>query len=135
MTVTTAISALSFSPDGEGVVAFSESGMMIRWWSYSSGSMWWEKLSKNLVHVQCTKLIFVPPWEGFSPNANRSSIMASEFGKDGEANPKENTNASNELDRFKQLLHNIDLSYRIEWVGQRKIKLTQHGRDLGTFQL
>ncbi|XP_019224638.1 PREDICTED: uncharacterized protein LOC109206281 isoform X2 [Nicotiana attenuata] len=135
MTVTTAISALSFSPDGEGVVAFSETGMMIRWWSYSSGSVWWEKLSKNLVHVQCTKLIFVPPWEGFSPNANRSSIMASVFGKDGEANPKENTNASNELDRFKQLLHNIDLSYRIEWVGQRKIKLTQHGRDLCTFQL
>lgn len=135
MTVTTAISALSFSPDGEGLVAFSETGLMIRWWSYSSGSVWWEKLNKNLVPVQCTKLIFVPPWEGFSPNANRSSIMASVFSKGGDANSQENTNASNEMDRFKQLLHNIDLSYRIEWVGQRKIKLTQHGRDLGTFQL
>ncbi|KAJ8526965.1 hypothetical protein K7X08_029442 [Anisodus acutangulus] len=135
MTVTTAISALSFSPDGEGLVAFSETGLMIRWWSYSLGSAWWEKLNKNLVPVQCTKLIFVPPWEGFSPNANRSSIMASVFCKDGDANSQEKTNASNEMDRFKHLLHNIDLSYRIEWVGQRKIKLIQHGRDLGTFQL
>ncbi|CAN4077648.1 unnamed protein product [Withania somnifera] len=135
MTVTTAISSLSFSPDGEGLVAFSETGLMIRWWSYSLGSVWWEKLNKNLVPVQCTKLIFVSPWEGFSPNANRSSIMASVFSKDGDPNSQENTNASNEMDRFKQLLHNIDLSYRIEWVGQRKIRLTQHGRDLGTFQL
>ncbi|KAK4365429.1 hypothetical protein RND71_016787 [Anisodus tanguticus] len=89
MTVTTAISALSFSPDGEG----------------------------------------------FSANANRSSIMASVFSKGGDAKSQEKTNASNEMDRFKQLLHNIDLSYRIELVGQRKIKLIQHGRDLGTFQL
>ncbi|KAJ1405973.1 WD40/YVTN repeat-like-containing domain superfamily [Sesbania bispinosa] len=72
--LTTAISALSFSPDGEGLVAFSEHGLMIRWWSL--GSFWWEKLSRNFVPVQCTKLIFVPPWEGFSPNSSRSSIMA-----------------------------------------------------------
>ncbi|XP_049362468.1 uncharacterized protein LOC125827154 isoform X1 [Solanum verrucosum] len=135
MTVTTVISALSFSPDGEGLVAFSETGLMIRWWSYSLGSVWWEKLNRNLVPVQCMKLIFVPPWEGFSPNASRSSLMESVFSKDGDANSQENTNASNEIDRFKQLLHNIDLSYRLEWVGQKKIKLTQHGRDLGTFQL
>ncbi|XP_055821617.1 uncharacterized protein LOC129890105 isoform X2 [Solanum dulcamara] len=135
MNVTTVISALSFSPDGEGLVAFSETGLMIRWWSYSVGSVWWEKLNKNLVPVQCMKLIFVPPWEGFSPNANRSSIMESVFSKDGDANSQENTNVSNEMDRFKQLLHNIDLSYRIEWVGHRKIKLTHHGRDLGNFQL
>ncbi|XP_020271363.1 WD repeat-containing protein 7 isoform X2 [Asparagus officinalis] len=74
----TAISALSFSPDGEGLVAFSENGLMIRWWSLGIG--WWEKLSRNLVPVQCTKLIFVPPWEGFSPNSSRSSIMAGIFG-------------------------------------------------------
>jgi len=48
---------------------------MIRWWSL--GSFWYEKLSRNFVPVQCTKLIFVPPWEGFSPNSSRSSIMAS----------------------------------------------------------
>ncbi|XP_027916388.1 uncharacterized protein LOC114175787 isoform X2 [Vigna unguiculata] len=72
--LTTAISALSFSPDGEGLVAFSEHGLLIRWWSL--GSFWWEKLSRNFVPVQCTKLIFVPPWEGFSPNSSRSSIMA-----------------------------------------------------------
>lgn len=57
---------------------------MIRWWSL--GSVWWEKLSRNLVPVQCTKLIFVPPWEGFSPNSTRSSIMASIMGYDGQSN-------------------------------------------------
>lgn len=51
---------------------------MIRWWSL--GSVWWEKLSRSLVPVQCTKLIFVPPWEGFSPNTARSSIMANIMG-------------------------------------------------------
>ncbi|GKD37135.1 hypothetical protein Tco_1257342, partial [Tanacetum coccineum] len=69
----TAISALSFSPDGEGLIAFSEHGLIIRWWSL--GSMWWEKLSRNLVHVQCTKLIFVPPWQGFSPTSTRSVLQ------------------------------------------------------------
>lgn len=59
----------------QGVVAFSEHGLMIRWWSV--GSVWWEKLSRNFVPVQCTKVIFVPPWEGFSPNSSRLSIMAS----------------------------------------------------------
>lgn len=59
----------------QGVVAFSEHGLMIRWWSL--GSVWWEKLSRNFVPVQCTKVIFVPPWEGFSPNSSRLSIMAS----------------------------------------------------------
>ncbi|KAF8380163.1 hypothetical protein HHK36_027646 [Tetracentron sinense] len=83
MMVTTAISALSFSPDGEGLVAFSEHGLMIRWWSL--GSAWWEKLSRNFVPVQCTKLIFVPPWEEFSPNSFRSSIMASIMGHDRQA--------------------------------------------------
>lgn len=59
----------------QGVLAFSEHGLMIRWWSL--GSVWWEKLSRNFVPVQCTKVIFVPPWEGFSPNSSRLSIMAS----------------------------------------------------------
>lgn len=57
---------------------------MIRWWSL--GSVWWEKLSRNLVPVQCSKLIFVPPWEGFSPNSTRSSIMASVLRDDGQTN-------------------------------------------------
>nr|GEU45238.1 hypothetical protein [Tanacetum cinerariifolium] len=67
------ISALSFSPDGEH-------GLIIRWWSL--GSMWWEKLSRNLVPVQCTELIFIPPWEGFSPTSTRSSVMASVMGNE-----------------------------------------------------
>ncbi|GAA0149740.1 hypothetical protein LIER_08845 [Lithospermum erythrorhizon] len=81
---TTAISALAFSPDGEGLVAFSETGLMIRWWSL--GSVWWDKLSRNLTAVQCTKLIFVPPWEGFSSNPFRSSIMATVTDSAGEIN-------------------------------------------------
>lgn len=59
---------------------------MIRWWSYSLGSVWWEKLNRNLVPVQCMKLIFVPPWEGFLPNASRSSLIESVFSKEGDAN-------------------------------------------------
>jgi len=58
----------------QGLVAFSENGLVIRWWSL--GSAWWEKLSRNFVPVQCTKLILVPPWEGISPNSSRASIMA-----------------------------------------------------------
>lgn len=68
----------------QGLVAFSENGLMIRWWSL--GSVWWEKLSRNPVPVQCTKLIFVPPWDGFSPNSTRSSIMASALDNDRQAN-------------------------------------------------
>ncbi|KAI8546278.1 hypothetical protein RHMOL_Rhmol07G0104800 [Rhododendron molle] len=131
--VITSISALSFSPDGEGLLAFSEHGLMIRWWSLGSG--WWEKLSRNLVPVQCTKLIFVPPWEGFSPNSTRSSIMASIMGDDRHANAKENAASSSDVDRLKLLLHNLDLSYRLEWVGERKVLLVRHGHELGTFQL
>nr|GMC98056.1 WD repeat-containing protein 7 [Ipomoea batatas] len=133
MAVNTAISALSFSPDGEGLLAFSENGLMIRWWSL--GSVWWEKLSRNLVPVQCTKLIFVPPWEGFSPNSSRISIMAPALSKDGQSASKASSKASTEMDRLKLLLHNLDLSYRLEWVGERNVKLTQHGRELGVFQL
>lgn len=68
----------------QGLVAFSMHGLMIRWWSL--GSAWWEKLSRNLAHVQCTKLIFVPPWEGMSPNSSRTSIMASVLGHDVQGN-------------------------------------------------
>lgn len=132
--VTTAISALSFAVDGEGLVAFSENGLMIRWWSL--GSVWWEKLSRNLTPVQYTKLIYVPPWEGFSPNSTRSSIiMASVMSNDGQANSQENKKASSEIDTLRLLIHHLDLSYRLDWVGERKVKLTQHGCDLGIFQL
>lgn len=129
----TAISALSFSPDGEGLVAFSENGLMIRWWSL--GSVWWEKLSRNLVPVQCSKLIFVPPWEGFSPNSTRSSIMASVLRDDGQTNSPGGNKALAEMDRLKLLVQNLDLSYRLQWIGERTVKLLQHSNDLGTFQL
>ncbi|RDX80160.1 WD repeat-containing protein 7, partial [Mucuna pruriens] len=131
--LTTAISALSFSQDGEGLVAFSEHGLLIRWWSL--GSFWWEKLSRNFVPVQCTKLIFVPPWEGFSPNSSRSSIMANILETDRQLNFQDNARDSNHGDSLKQLLHNLDLSYRLEWVEGRKLLLTRHGHELGTFQL
>ncbi|KAL1364345.1 hypothetical protein HN51_012545 [Arachis hypogaea] len=131
--LTAAISALSFSPDGEGLVAFSEHGLMIRWWSL--GSVWWEKLSRNFIPVQCTKLIFVPPWEGFSPNSSRSSIIANILENDRKLSVLDNARDSNHGDSMKQLLHNLDLTYRLEWVGDRKILLTRHGQELGTFQL
>ncbi|KAA8522455.1 hypothetical protein F0562_013184 [Nyssa sinensis] len=115
----------TFHHDGEGLVAFSEHGLMIRWWSL--GSVWWERLSRNLVPVQCTKLIFVPPWEGFSPNSTRSSIMASIMGHDRHTNSQENTRDLSDMDRVKMLIHNLDLSYRLEWIGERKVLLTTHG--------
>ncbi|XP_065858369.1 uncharacterized protein [Euphorbia lathyris] len=131
--VTTVISALSFSPDGEGLVAFSEHGLMMRWWSLES--VWWEKLSRNLAPVPCTKLILVPPWEGFSPNSSRSSVMASIMGPDRPTNLQENARGSSCPDNLKTLLQNLDLSYRLEWVGDRKVLLSSHGMELGTFPL
>lgn len=79
-------SFLNFIFELQGLVAFSEHGLMIRWWSLGSG--WWEKLSRNYVPVQCTKLIFIPPWEGFSPKTARTSVMASIMGSDGLPSPK-----------------------------------------------
>ncbi|KAI3959515.1 hypothetical protein MKW92_016669 [Papaver armeniacum] len=131
--VTTGISALSFSPDGEGLVAFSEHGLMIRWWSLESG--WWEKLSRSLVPIQCTKLIFVPPWEGFSPNSSRSSVMASIIGHDRKVSSPDNSRGSSDVDNLNSVLHSLDLSYRIEWVEERKLILMHHGHELGSFQL
>lgn len=131
--VMTAISALSFSPDGEGLVAFSEHGLMIRWWSLGSG--WWDKLSRNLVPVQCTKLIYVPPWEGFSPNSSRASIMESISRHDSQANTEEKPKVSSGATSPRLLVYNLDLSYHLEWAGQKKVVLTRHGHELGTFQL
>ncbi|KAK1286323.1 hypothetical protein QJS10_CPB20g02153 [Acorus calamus] len=131
--ITTAISALCFSLDGEGLVAFSENGFMIRWWSL--GTAWWEKLSRTATPVQCTKLIFVPPWEGFSPNSSRSSIMASIIGDGSQMKSKERSGGLSDVDHLKLLLHNLDLSYRLEWDGERKVKLLWHGQKLGVFQL
>ncbi|KAK8486860.1 hypothetical protein V6N13_026534 [Hibiscus sabdariffa] len=132
MSVTTVISALSFSPDGEGLVAFSEHGLMIRWWSL--GTVWWEKLSRNLVPVQCTKVIFVPPGEGFSPKTLRSSIMGSVLGHSTDTNSPENA-AKSYSDGLKLLIHNLDLSYRLQWVGKRKVLLTRNGLEIGNFPL
>ncbi|XP_008452001.2 uncharacterized protein LOC103493139 isoform X1 [Cucumis melo] len=134
MALRISISALSFSPDGEGVVAFSEHGLMIRWWSV--GSVWWEKLSRNFVPVQCTKVIFVPPWEGFSPNSSRLSIMASATERHTQAvDVQDNVRALSHADILKILIHSLDLSYRLEWIDERKVKLTRHGNELGTFQI
>ncbi|AQL03669.1 Transducin/WD40 repeat-like superfamily protein [Zea mays] len=128
-TTTILISVLSFSPDGEGLVAFSENGLMIRWWSL--GSAWWERLSRSLTPIQCTKLIYVPPWEGFSPNSARLSIISSIL----DDKPGRSEKELGEADNLKLLLHNLDLSYRLHWIGGKTIKLTRHGQDLGTFQL
>ncbi|KAL4333613.1 hypothetical protein GQ457_07G008100 [Hibiscus cannabinus] len=132
MSVTTVISALSFSPDGEGLVAFSEHGLMIRWWSL--GTVWWEKLSRNFVPVQCTKVIFIPPGEGFSPKTLRSSIMGSVLGHSTDTNSPESA-AKSYSDGLKLLIHNLDLSYRLQWVGKRKVLLTRNGLEIGNFPL
>ncbi|WOL09312.1 hypothetical protein Cni_G18065 [Canna indica] len=129
--ITRVISALTFSPDGEGLVAFSENGLMIRWWSL--GSAWWEKLSRSLVPVQCTKLIFIPP-EGFSPNSSRSSMIGSIIGHDKQ-NPQDKIQELDDADLLMLSAHSLDLSYRLQWVGGRKVSLTHHGQELGTFQL
>lgn len=126
------ISVLSFSPDGEGLVAFSENGLMIRWWSF--GSAWWERLTRNLAPIQCTKLIYVPPWEGFSPNSGRLSIISSILGHGKHGSSEKKTKELDEADNLKLLLHNLDLSYRLHWVGRKTIKLTRHGQELGIFQ-
>lgn len=39
------------------------------------------------------------------------------------------------MDRLRQLIHNLDLSYRLEWVNERKVLLERNGHELGTFQL
>ncbi|RCV21759.1 hypothetical protein SETIT_4G163400v2 [Setaria italica] len=127
------ISSLSFSPDGEGLVAFSENGLMIRWWSLGTG--WWERLSRSLTPIQCTKLIYVPPWEGFSPNSARLSIISSILGHDKHGSSEKTKKELDEADNLKLLLHNLDLSYRLYWVGGKTIKLTRHIQELGTFQL
>uniref|UniRef100_A0A0D9WQN8 Uncharacterized protein n=1 Tax=Leersia perrieri TaxID=77586 RepID=A0A0D9WQN8_9ORYZ len=131
-TATILITALSFSPDGEGLVAFSENGLMIRWWSL--GNAWWERLSRSLTPIQCAKLIYVPPWEGFSPNSARLSIISSILGHDKHPNSETKVRELDEADNLKLLLHNLDLSYRLQWVGGKTIKLTRHGQELGTQQ-
>ncbi|KAK4389240.1 hypothetical protein Sango_2261000 [Sesamum angolense] len=68
---------------------------------------------------------------GFSPNSTRSSIMASVLRDDGRGNSPRDNKALSETDRLKLLIHNLDLSYRLEWVGARKIKLLQHSHELG----
>ncbi|KAF9602575.1 hypothetical protein IFM89_029874 [Coptis chinensis] len=121
ITVTPAISALCFSPDGEVVV--------------TGICMVGETKLKNLVPVQCTKLIFVPPWEGFSPKYSRASIMESITGRDKQVNSEENSKGSSDINSPRLLIYNLDLSYHLEWVGERKVSLTRRGYELGTFQL
>ncbi|GAB2273839.1 hypothetical protein Dimus_008611 [Dionaea muscipula] len=131
-TVTTAISVLSFSPDGEGLVAFSEHGLIIRWWSL--GSAWWEKLSRNLVPVQCTKLIFVPPWEGFLPNSSRASVMAKITGNANTDAKEDTAGLMNDAGNVNTLIHNLDLSYGLEWIAEHQVLLTRQGHTIGSFQ-
>lgn len=46
-----------------------------------------------------------------------------------------NKKGSSEMDKLKVLVQSLDLSYGLEWVGERKVKLSQHSHDLGIFQL
>ncbi|KAH9308951.1 hypothetical protein KI387_036862, partial [Taxus chinensis] len=107
------ISALSFSLDGEGLVAFSQLGLMIRWWSL--GGAWWEKLTRSAVPVQCTKLILVPPWAGFSPNSSRASIMGSILGCNSPDESENHERGMPDEGWTASKAHNFDLSYRLQW--------------------
>lgn len=48
---------------------------------------------------------------------------------------QEDARGSGHMDSMKLLIHNLDLSYRLEWVSERKVLLTRHGQELGTFPL
>lgn len=131
MSTTGGISALIFSPDGEGLVAFSHHGLMIRWWSLEAA--WWEKLSRNTVPVQCTKLILVPPSEDISPKSSRANTTANNKG----CTTDETHNHERGMPdgHTKNTTQKIELSYRLEWKPGKKVVLLQHGKEFGTFQL
>ncbi|KAJ6714412.1 hypothetical protein OIU85_025966 [Salix viminalis] len=58
-------------------------------------------------------------------------ISALSFAPDGEEKARDSTYA----DSLKLLIHNLDLSYQLQWVGKRKVLLSRHGLELGTFPL
>ncbi|KAJ7567333.1 hypothetical protein O6H91_02G142800 [Diphasiastrum complanatum] len=120
------ISALSFSPDGEGLT--------MRWWSL--GAAWWEKLSRALVPVQCTKMILVPPSAGFSPKSSHASIISTLENNNHavQENDKEGTTAPEHL-LERPFSENMDLSYRLEWRYGRTVALLHHGEELFSVQL
>ncbi|CAM6033085.1 unnamed protein product [Sphagnum compactum] len=127
------ISALSFSPDGEGLVAFSQQGLTIRWWSL--GAAWWDRLSRTLVPVQCTKLVLVPPWAGFSPRSSSSSMMAFVYRSSEQLEQDEVSRRLSEDMSPRLAFHNVDLAFRLEWKPNKKVSLLHHGQELGIFQL
>jgi hypothetical protein len=49
--------------------------------------------------------------------------------------PQKTKKDLDEADNLKLLLHNLDLSYRLYWVGGKTVKLTRHTQELGIFQL
>lgn len=132
MSTTGGISALSFSPDGEGLVAFSHHGLMIRWWSLEAA--WWEKLSRSTVPVQCTKLILVTASEDISPESSRENTTANSMGC---STPDETHNHERGTTdgHTKTTTQKIELSYRLEWKPGKKAVLLQHGKEFWTFQL
>ncbi|CAK9231339.1 unnamed protein product [Sphagnum troendelagicum] len=127
------ISALSFSPDGEGLVAFSQQGLTIRWWSL--GAAWWDRLSRTLVPIQCTKLVLVPPWAGFSPRSSSSSMMAFVYRSSEQLEQDEVSRRLSEDMSPRLAFHNVDLAFRLEWKPNKKVSLLHHGQELGIFQL
>lgn len=132
MSTTGGISALSFSPDGEGLVAFSHHGLMLRWWSLEAA--WWEKLSRSTVPVQYTKLILVPPSADISPESSRASIMANSM-VCSSADETHNRERGMTDGHMKITAQKIELSYRLEWKPGKKVVLLQHGKEFGLFQL
>ncbi|XP_024521936.1 uncharacterized protein LOC9643384 isoform X1 [Selaginella moellendorffii] len=122
-TRTLGITALSFSNDGEGLVAFSHQGLILRWWSV--GAAWWDKLSRSTVPVQCTKLVLLPPSPGFSPKSSSTSIIGNLSGSKNVEEVEEESESE----------ETIDLSFRLHWKSDRIVILSRGNHQVGVFQL
>eukprot|EP00850_Spirogloea_muscicola_P021217 SM000241S08506 [mRNA] locus=s241:23861:30392:+ [translate_table: standard] len=127
------ISAVAFLGDGEGLIAFSQRGMVLRWWSL--GANWWQKLNRGVVTVQCTKMVLVPPLPGLSQASFPSLIGTLTESECGEpqsptARRLSQSLASGGASPLQLALQTLDLSFRLEWRPvDRRIALHHQGKE------
>eukprot|EP00850_Spirogloea_muscicola_P009149 SM000050S17074 [mRNA] locus=s50:671217:677504:- [translate_table: standard] len=131
------ISAVAFLGDGEGLIAFSQRGMVLRWWSL--GANWWQKLNRGVVTVQCTKMVLVPPLPGLSQASFPSLIGTLTESECGEpqsptARRLSQSLASGGASPLQLALQTLDLSFRLEWRPvDRRIALHHQGKEVKNF--
>lgn len=97
--------------------------------------------------MQCTKLVLVPPWAGFSPRSSSLSLMhvaalghrSNQQGKDDSGSDQEtpvgHERRPSDDSALKLAYLGLDLSYRLEWQADKLVVLLHHGQELGSFQL